>query len=469
MLQLRPDQIADLSFYIGQKKCMNLSDPGTGKTPSVCVNQFRRFLDDQLQTIWVQPKALMPKNKIEISRFTPFTSEDVAIVDGTKAKRLEAIRSGKRVLLMGPDAFKNHLYDIPSEYKAMDVDEFHMCFGGNNSQRTQAFYQYAQHAVEMVLMTGTLVNGRLDSAYPAIQAIEPNYYPFGYDQFIGAHAICDERGKPISWRNHDRIRQILGRHGIRRTFTDVFGHQEIQKEVQWVQMYDQQEELYRTFEKEALLELEHFMIDGTVPGVATTRARQIMEHPNHFPDLRDPENLPRVDIMPGQKPAKLEALEIDFADQLRRGEPMIVFAAYVAQQEQIAQVAAKMGMRVAPIMNGKATARMKEEADKGFVEGRYDLLVGSPPVCAIGFNWQFWGPKMIEVGLINFASLTYMDSDFVQGYSRAVRGKRKTPLRVKTQAYLDSIDIKVMSILERKSMDANRVDPTREVLKFIGG
>jgi hypothetical protein len=320
MLQLRPDQVADLSFYIGQKKCMNLSDPGTGKTPSVCVNQFRRFLDDQLQTIWVQPKALMPKNKIEISRFTPFTSEDVAIVDGTKAKRLEAIRSGKRVLLMGPDAFKNHLYDIPSQYKAMDVDEFHMCFGGNNSQRTQAFYQYVHHAVEMVIMTGTLVNGRLDTAYPAIHAIEPNYYPFGYDQFIGAHAICDERGKPISWRNHDRIRQILGRHGIRRTFTDVFGHQEIQKEVQWVQMYDQQEELYRTFEKEALLELEHFMIDGTVPGVATTRARQIMEHPNHFPDLRDPENLPRVDIMPGQKPAKLEALEIDFADQLRRGE-----------------------------------------------------------------------------------------------------------------------------------------------------
>lgn len=470
MLQLRTDQVADLAFYIGQKKCLNLSDPGTGKTPSVGVNQFRRWVDDQLPTVWVQPKALMPKNQMEISRFTPFTNEDTVIVDGTAAKRSKAIKSGKRVLLMGPDAFKANYRDIPGDYKAIDVDEFHMCFGNDQSQRTQAFYEFSQSCAEMVLMTGTLINGRLDTAYPAIQAVEPGYYPFGYQQFLGAHAYLDERDKVVGWHSHDRIAQILARHAIRRTFESVHGKQEVWKEVQWLAMSPRQQAAYSKFEEEAFLELENFMIDGTLPGVATTRARQIMEHPNFFPDLRDPDHrlkLPPVDITPGETPAKLQALEIDFEDLNRQGAPVIVFAALVPQMEQIAALARRMGRRVAPIMNGNATAREKQEADLGFQSGRYDTIVGSPPVCAIGYNWQFWGDGGREVGLVLFPSLTYKDTDFIQGFRRAIREKRSTPLRVKTYGYLNSVDLKLMTILERKSRDAHLVDPTQELLKFI--
>lgn len=476
-LQLRTDQIARLAHYMspGQEKCLDLSAPGTGKTPPVCVNQFRRWLDRQLPTVWVQPKSLMAKNKVEICQWTPFTSDDVAIVDGTPKKTAAALRSGAKVLLMGPDRFKRSRADIPSDYRAIDVDEFHMCFGGAGtpnlsggykpSDRVAAFYAFVERAVEGVFMTGTLVNGRLDTAYPAIHAIEPNYYPFGYAQFVGFHGILDESLKPTGWKNHERLRQILGRHGIRFTFEQIFGHQEVVKEVQWVEMNPRQRRIYDQFEADAYLELEEFLINGTLPGVATTRARQIMEHPNCFPDLRDPEHLPPVDICPGETPAKLDALEIDFEDQKRKGEPIIVFAALKPQMRQIAELANRMGLR-AEVMNGDTSTKRRQHIDEAFVAGDLDVIVGSPPVCAVGFNWQFWGPKLVEVDQVVNASLTYMDSDFVQGYRRTIRGKRSRPLRVKTLAYFDSVDLKVMNILTRKSRDANLVDPTREVLTF---
>lgn len=409
----------------------------------------------------------MAKNKREILRFTPFNDNDIQILDGTKAQMDRAIAHNPQVLLMGPDRFKRSYKDLGA-FDALDVDEFHMCFGGAQgpSARVQAFYDYMHKVKESVFMTGTLINGRLDTAFPAIHAIEPRYYPFGYDQFLGAHAYCDDFGRPVSWHGHDRLGQIMYRHAVCVTFEQIFGKQEVVFQTEWLAMNSQQRTIYNKFEAEAMLELENFVVDGTMPGQATIRARQIMEHPNSFPDLRDPENLPRVDIMPGERPAKLDALEIHLEDHKRRGTPVIIFATLVAQMEQIAALARKMGMRVAPIMNGKASGKQKADADEGFIAGRYDVLVGSPPVCSVGFNWQFWGPMMVEVDHVIFSSLSYLSSDFIQGYRRAVRQKRNKPLRVTTQAYIDSIDIQVMAINVRKSKDANKVDPSQEVICF---
>jgi hypothetical protein len=477
LFKLRTDQLARLAHVIspGNEKTMDLSDPGTGKTPVAAVNHWRRMAESGMQTVWVQPKALMPKNVHEILRFTPFTEKDVAILDGTTAKVDKAMRSKPAVLLMGPDRFKRVASQLPAEYGALDVDEFHMCFGGAGgrmvngwpapSARVEAFYEHMKGVKQSVFMTGTIINGRLDTAFPAIHAIEPNYYPFGYEDFLRTHAYVDEYGKPFAWHDHQRLSQIFGRHAVRVTFEEIFGKQEVVFQTEWLAMNAKQLEIYKQFEDQAYLELENFMIDGTMPGTACIRARQIMEHPNYFPDLRDP-HLPRVDIMPGERPAKLDALEIHFEDHKRLGTPVIVFAALVPAMEQIAELARSMGLRVAPIMNGDASPKQKKEADEGFRAGRYDVLVGSAPVCGIGFNWQFWGPQMQETDHVIFSSLSYQDSDFIQGYRRTVRQKRTKPLRVTTQAYFKSVDGRVMTIIERKSRDAHLVDPTRELVTF---
>jgi hypothetical protein len=468
VLKLRDDQVADLSFYISQPKCGNWSDPGTGKTPSVCVNQYRRVVDTGFRTAWIGPKSLLPKNQLELTRFTPFTVRDAVIVDGTPAQIDRAMNSGARVFLMGPDRFRRIWKDLPFDVKAMDVDEFHMCFGGHSSQRTAGFYAFQERkAEESVFMSGTIVNGRLDTAYPAIHAIEPRYYPLGYDQFIGAHAYQDDFDRIVAWHNHERLGAILGAHGIRRTFESIFGKQAVVWEVQWCDMEPEQRQLYDTFERDALLELEHFMIDGTLPGVATTRARQIMEHPNAFPDLRDPDHklrLPPVDIIPGRRPGKLEALAIHFEDHARKRTPVLVSAFFVPQQQQIAQVATSAGLRVG-LINGETPMRERAQVDVAFQNGALDCVICSPACASVGYNWQWSGGR--EVGHVIFASLSYMDSDVTQFTRRPIREARTSPLRVTTLAYMNCrVEAKNMSIIERKSRDAHLVDPTRTPITF---
>ena len=62
-------------------RCLNAAEPGVGKTASTCVYSFHRWVNDQAKSVWVQPKSLMRKNWAETIRFTPFTSEDVEVLE----------------------------------------------------------------------------------------------------------------------------------------------------------------------------------------------------------------------------------------------------------------------------------------------------------------------------------------------------------------------------------------------------
>jgi hypothetical protein len=464
-VSLRPDQQADLVFLFRNPRAMLLHEPGTGKTPTVCVNQFARWSTKQIKTVWVMPKSLLGKNKRELIRFTPFVDEDVAIVDGDAKKVNRALGSGAKVFLMGPDRFRLSYGGLPRDVRAVDVDEMHMCFKGGASQRTMAFLGFASRAAEVVIMTGTLIDGRLDTAWPAIHAIEPGYYPMGYRQFLNAHAILDEYEKPVAWRGHDRIASILGKHGIRRTFESVHGEKAVVPQVEWVEMHELQRAYYDQLEATAVVELDEVMIDGTMPGVNLIRARQILEHPESFPDPRT-EGATRIDLMKGEEHGKLQSLRVHLEDHQRTGKPFIIFSAFPDQQKRIAAIAAEMGLKVG-LLNSDASAAKRAIVDTDFVAGRTQGIVGSAQIASVGYNWQFWGPDKAEVEHVIVASMSYSDSDFVQGYRRTVREKRRKALRLTVLLYDCEVERRLCRRLEAKSRDANKVDPTREVLNLL--
>lgn len=278
-MQLRDDQVARLSFLMrpDQKKCLDLSDPGTGKTAPVIVNQLRR-LQEGKQTLWVQPKSLIAKNVEEIVAWTGLPKTQIGVLDGGAAKIQSELLANKAIYLCGPtrlDVSREAI--LARQFKAVDTDELHMCFGGSTSRRTTAYFATMAQADEGVGMTGSLINGRLDTAYPAIHVINSGYYPFGYDQFIGAHAYLDEYNRPLSWHGHDRLRAILQRHAIRWTFEQIFGKQEVVFETEWVDMEPEQRRMFDELREKAFLELDEFFVDGTQPGVNMIRARQVME------------------------------------------------------------------------------------------------------------------------------------------------------------------------------------------------
>lgn len=459
---LRPDQIADLACYIQSPKMMNLSDPGTGKTPSVCVYQFYLWDSLGVGSVWIQPKGLMSKNRREILRFTNFKPEDVVIVDGSPAEIKAQLASGAKVFLMGFRRWTLSYKDLPAYVRAVQIDESHRGFKNPNSSASLALEMAFKNQMEYFLpMTGTLISGKLESAYMMIRIIEPRYY-LSYQDFLNQHAVYNDDGKIIGWQNHAKLSRILGRHGIRRTFKDLFGEQEIVEQTTNVDMTSKQRENYVTFEKEALLELEKFFISGTEPGVSFIRARQILEHPNQFPDLTEKGKW--VDIMPGEAPGKELVFESDLEDHVETGMPLIVYSPLVPQQERLAEICRKMKVSYR-LINGSVPMKERDQIDLDFQAGKFQVLIASPQCCDVGYSWQFIGDK--ELDHIIFMTADWLDSTINQAIGRAVRGPRTTPLRVTYYRYADApVDCRVFEIATMKSIDAHLVDQSRRIITF---
>jgi superfamily II DNA/RNA helicase len=211
-------------------------------------------------------------------------------------------------------------------------------------------------------------------------------------------------------------------------------------------MSPKQRKAYEEMEEGALVELEDSFLKGEMPAVNAMRCRQIMSHPETF------------GIGKGERTGKDERLIIHLADAVQSGEPIAVFASLIPEQERIVELARSMGLRTA-LINGNVSSAARARIDQAFRAGQLDCVVASPDTAGVGFNWH-------HLLVMVFASLNYMDDSFVQAYRRGIRGKREKALLIYVLEYRDSIDQRIMQIIEEKSREANLVDPTKEVFSL---
>lgn len=552
---LRDKQIEQLSFYIANPKCLDLSDPGTGKTPPCCVYAYWNWARQNKKTIWPQPKSLLKKNLREMLRFTDFKNtdptgntvdldnDDVVILTtdhlpmtkswtGPTLQRTKTVRSwpvtvkltgevtdtytlrkragkavgffyavegtwvqlngtkrveggpcpGLEVLpTFGPDGvtpkradFAEHevvrdmiaaaknakvfictfafmsehwqrLIDTVPELDLLLVDELHMPGGYSTpgTKATESFFWMNKHCSRFVGMTGTLINGRLDSAYPAISVIEPRYYG-SLQGFYHQHAaVVDDYDRVILWKNEEHLKKIIQRHSIARTFAEVYGEEDVAFFTEFVDIAEGLRGEYDKFHEQAMLELESGeMLDGTLPGVALIRARQIMAHPE------------TMGLAKGEQTGKDERLET----HLREGKKCLVFASLKPEQRRILELCRSLGLR-AELINSDTSGARRAAIDEMAQRGELDVIVGSGPTVAVGYNWEMFDHVI-------FVSIDYLDTNILQAYRRADRGGRTSTLRVTFLQYRDSIDQRMYQINKVKSQLANRVDPNRRIIEF---
>jgi len=554
--QLREKQVGQLAFYIGHPKCLDLSDPGTGKTAPCCVYSYMMWNRGQKKTLWSMPKSLLKKNLREMVRFTEFKvanpkkytpGDDVVILhtdratltqnwtgptiaserkrsgfkcrlpgsttetssielaDMAKARGLGPIKlgylaeDGKWYLLNGkgghdekpdgwvivdpllgpdgkpqkatradPEMFKDliaaaaqdgakvvictfafmsaHWKRVLDAFPDIDlllVDELHMGYGGLESKQTESFYFVNKRVSRFVGMTGTLINGRLDTAFPAIHVIEPRYYGSHMGFYFEHVQAMDDYGRPIRWKNEAKLSAIINKHSIRRTFEEVYGKEDVVFFVEEIEMHEKVREAYDVFHETAILELQDGrVLDGSMVGVAQMRARQIMAHP---------------ETMIAEIPKWTEKDE-RLMIHLAKGKQTLVFAALQPEQERLLRLCEELGLRAA-LINANVSGAARSRIDEAAQRGELDVIVASGPTTAVGYNWEMFD-------LVIFVSIDFMDVNILQAYRRASRGTRTKALHVVFFKYEDSIDDRMYEIVKEKSALANRVDSTRPVLDF---
>jgi hypothetical protein len=459
---LRDYQLDHLAFYmrwVGTETpiCMNLSEPGTGKTPSVVINQYRRAMEG-IQTLWVMPKSLIMKNVDEIMRFSPLERKHIGVLDGTPAN-IEAEFDGgtKAVYLVNGTRFdKMEREGAFDTLGALDVDEIHMLFKGADSMRTKSFHSMAFRVNEGVLMTGSLMDGGIAPAWPSIHAVDPRYYPGGYNAFKAHHSYQSRYDNKTHWINHEKVSTILERHSVRKVFDN---RDQFLLPVTWTDPNSEQKQALKDWEEKASIEIEKMFVTNAQPGVAYHAMRAILDHPNEINIEGETVSLCKV-----EDTQKYHRLEATLYEHLSMDLPLIIYSALRPQQRWIAALCEKVGISYM-LMDGNTSLDKRAKIDESFREGSHLVTIASYKVAAVGFNWQILGGK--ELPRVINMSLPYLPDDIVQGFRRGIRGPRNRTLLVESYVSNTKFERRLMSRLKEKSQQSNMTDASYPILEMI--
>lgn len=467
MLELRDYQQGDLAHSIAVKKDLYMHDPGVGKTPPSCIFIYYVWAKHKGKTIWAMPTHLMDKNKRELLAWSNFKPEEIAVIDGTRAKKDAMIADPKvKVFITSfPELVKNKGWTKYAGVKLIVLDEFHKYFSNHKSPATQELYKAVKTKEFFLGMSGTLVKGRLDSAYPMLQIIAPRYYG-NYTDFMAQHAMTDWYGKVIGWRNHEKLRQILSLIGRRTAFEDVFGKRDIVFFIEEIDMGPSQRKAYDEFEKMGMLELEKVILEGSNEGVNLLRLRQILAHPEKIsvPVERNASGgiskFHVEDASGGVMTERDERIKLHIQDHLDTKEPLVIVSTLIPEQQRLYELATKMGMKTA-LINSTVHNKDRWQIDKDFQSGKLQCVVGSPSTMGTGFNWS-------HINHILVAGLDFAADDFIQILMRGFRGKRNQPLKVTLIQYRKTVEQHIDKVLDKKSRESNLIDPTYLLLNLSG-
>ena len=439
---LRPYQAQHCAFHITHRASLNYSACATGKTYTMAWLAEYYWKTEQCKTVLINPISLSVKNKDEIVRFTDFAEDEVQIVSGTPAKRAVQWKNAKaKVFIVGPDLFGKEWEQMLPDVKSILVDESHLAYSGHKSARTQAFYMAQKKANHITFFTATPIgSGKASSIYYAFCCCAPLVFG-NFKRFMNYFAIYNSLGYIIGWRHMDVLGEQLKKFSVGISFKEAFKNAaENIVSFETCDFGDSDiEEKYRSMEDDALMELDDRYVEANSGGVKLLRCRQLLECPEVFglePKIR----------------AKDELLKSHLQHILDGSEKQIlVYSAFVAEQERIVRICTEMGLR-AGLINGSVVGAARASVAKKFESGEFQVLVASPATMAIGFNFEF-------VSSVVFVSADYDNSAFHQACFRGNRGTRSTPLPI----YILVVNCKVekkfwKKVLNEKEAYKNTVD-----------
>lgn len=444
-LELRPHQVETLSFYVANKNCLNRSEPATGKTAPSCVMAKYVFDKENGSTIFVMPKSLLIKNEEEITNWTGLKT----LIYRGQSTLTKWRGETYDVLLTTADTLSKH-YDnilkmLSKRIGLLIADETHLYWSSASAKRTQFILAICRKIPRNIWLTGTVIRGRLDSAYPVIQMIEPRYYG-NHTSFMNQHAIKDPfTGEVLGWCNEPKINAILKDHSVNYLFRNVYGDPDYVYIPTHVEINDKHLKYYKEFEEFANLELDdESVLYATEAGVQTLRCRQILSNPEVL----------------GLKIAEYGKDEWIFENLLNGNyNKVVLFSALQGEQVRLVRKIEERGFKVG-LINGTVSTDKRGQIDKAFREGDLQVIVASPATAGVGLNWH-------NCEVAAFVSIDYMDDNITQATFRFIRGKRDKTIPIYLLRYRNTIEDKIYGIVQQKSELAARADSSRKPLRGL--
>lgn len=441
-MELREYQKQDLEFHLSRDRSANLSEAGTGKSPTFSRYIFTRYMIDGSKTVLICPGGIMKKNQEDVCEWCGWSEDEVVIVKGDKKKRLQTYKKQEiKCFIISADTFGKEwqiLLENQPKLNCCVIDENHLIYSGHTSQRTQALYAASRKIKYFLFNTGTPFNGKFSSVYPMLAIIEPRFY-MNYQNFVNYHGVYDNFGRVVAWSRPEKLRNALRMISVRHTFKECYPKS--QGYTMFYETADIDENLkqnYLTLETEALLELEDKNLDCSNPAVKAMRCRQLLS----CPEAMELELKPLVN-------GKDELLKVHLENAKEEGSQLLLFSVFTAEQNRLKKLCEDMGLRVG-LINGSVSNSKRGEIDVAFRNHELDVVIGSPATCSIGFNWQF-AKEVI------FLSMDYQDSSFMQGIQRLDRGSRDNPIPVYVIGYKTKVEKRIMEIIKRKMNESINV------------
>lgn len=495
-MSLYEKQIISFKKALMNKRFLDRSHAGTGKTPPICcltgylirskpvdiplskaLNQIPLSLTQypysiskltngkfNCRAIWIQTSSLMKKNHQELLKWNPdLTPDMVQMISGSPAKKKRLSLDENTVIwLMTAEGFKKHFTDMIEKFPdifQIVCDEPHLYYRGFNSARTKFFVNNVKEHMRIHFMTATPTpRGKLTSAYVYCHMIQKDYYGC-YDWFVNTHTYLDDYGNPTDWKNHDKLWKFLDNYSIAWTSKEMYGDVDeiIIRDV--VEMNPEVLETYRMFEDAGIAELRGYVLEAKGGGVETLRCRQILNHPHKI-------KIPIGWDNDGQANEWAESAAFDgvttkmerILEYAEAGEPLIVFGSFTSEIEIIAETLRKHKYRVG-VIHGQIPQLYRFKIDEDFRAGKLDIVVCSAATAGVGFNWG-------HVNTVIFNSLNYGDDEFLQAIARAKRGVRKETLKIILLEYENSIDQPIMWAVHHNSRNSHLSNKDNPIIYF---
>ena len=395
-------QVEDMRFLIREKKAALLHEPGVGKTLGTLLALTWVLESEDGKGLIVVPSILIDTWYDKIYDYFD-TNLTVLKYKGTLSERKKMNIEGHRIVIVSYDILQRD-YDILSKiqwkYLVSDETKYVKIGEVKRSKKTGRMNKFgcvnalAYKTEYLTLMNGTPITKSPADVFHIIQLINPNAY-VSMKNFLRFHAIYrrDDSGFPVisGWIKLDLMKNLLNKISRRLIKSEVLELPKKQLIIKQFSLSDKHQKRLKELWEFGFLELsdDNIFLEGMALLMTVRRA------------MIDTSLLELKETS-----AYIEALE-DLLDELQ-GEQVIIYTHFHSTVDILKK---RFKFRE---LNGRVSAKQKDQTIKDFKDRKFNLLVASAKSAGIGLDFQ-------QCHNVIFFELDYTPDDFWQGIDRTHR------------------------------------------------